>query len=222
MDGPNLFRELIKRGEVIDSTRTTASPATARAVMKDWHPNVPLAKATDAYATGHDTPTRVDALGCMSGDTSQQDQDDSKMDEVLLDATLFDEKVRQLVQGAAVYRDGYQQSARAQGLIKRVNPEVVAAVKRLQQAAPLLNRAVALTKARLAEQGRSGSASASASGSASGSQAGSYTRHARGETSTDGSASGSASGEVSKSVVIKALAGQIADRLRLMGRGGEA
>ena len=201
------------------------SPEASRAVMKDWHPGVdstPLVKRSgsytktaagtvspDAYDTGHDTADSVSALGSMSGDTSQQDQDDATMDTVMVDATLFDEKARQLVQSAgAAY--SYKAAIKT-GLAKRIDPELLATVQYLEKHAALLNKAVRITNARLAKQGKPplGSGSGSQSGSASGS--------ASGSVSSDGRASGDLS-KVDRNVVIRALAGQIADRLRLMGR----
>ena len=105
-----------------------------------------------AYPTGHDTTTEVtSAEGAMAGDASQQDKDDAHLGEIMVDATLFDEKVRSLVEGAGA---AYNYKAAAQsGLAKRVDPELLGAVQRLQKNAPLLNEVVRRTNLRRARQG---------------------------------------------------------------------
>jgi hypothetical protein len=108
-----------------------------------------------AYPTGHDTTTEMtSAEGTMSGDASAQDQDEGEgVNEVNLDATLLDQKVRELVQSAGA-KYNYK-AARAAGMAKRADPELLAAAQRLEKNAALLNRAVELTnlrKSRLAKR----------------------------------------------------------------------
>lgn len=200
-----LLDNLAKRGEATNCSSAAAPPTTAREFMKASYPMV-----KDVYPTGNDTFKPVDALGGMSGDASQQDKDDGTVDNVMVDATTFDAKVRELVTNAGGQYN-FKAAAKA-GLAKRIDPDLLATVQYLQKHSTLLNKAVRITNARLAKQGRpplgsrSGSQSGSASGSASGSVSGNVS---------------SMSGELSKvdrNVVIRALAGQIAERLQLMGR----
>jgi hypothetical protein len=157
-----------------------------------------MSKATATYPRGNDTATPTPSA---AGGVSSELGDDPEQTGIFLDANLFDEKVRRMVEQA-----GGQYNFKAAvgaGLIKRFDPELLAAMGRLEKAAPLLNRAVAMARAR---QRAKGSASGSESGSASGCRSGSVS----GET---GSESGSMSGDLSK-----ALRGDQEAGLRFMGR----
>ncbi len=168
---------------VQDCTAATINPTAARSHV---------AKTVGGYGeSGHDTAPEIDTLGGMEGDASQQDKDDAQLG-VLVDATKFDEKVRQLVESAGAQYNF--KTAQAQGLAKRLDPELLGAVQRLQKNAPLLNRVVALTEARKAKRG-----------SPSGSQSGNF----GGGTSSDGNAGGAVS---------KWLGESMEHGLRLMGR----
>jgi hypothetical protein len=173
-----------------------------------------------AYPTGHDTTTEVtSAEGTMEGDASQQDKDDAHLGEIMVPATLFDQKVQELVEGAgAAYS---VKAAEANGLMKRADPELIASIQRLEKNAPLLNRAMELTNQRLSKRQTqrtrwhsTGSVSGSVSGATSDTAA-------TGGVSEDGSASGDVS-EVTRQDVIKSLAGNIAARLKIMGRRVQA
>jgi hypothetical protein len=98
-----------------------------------------------AYPTGHDTTTE----GSVPGDSSAEDPG---VDEINLDSTLFDQKVRELVQGAGA-KYNYK-AARAAGLVKSVDPELLGAVQRVQKRAPLLNEVVRRTNLRRAKEGK--------------------------------------------------------------------
>jgi hypothetical protein len=105
-----------------------------------------------AYPTGNDTTTEVtSAEGTLSGDASNQDKDDAELG-VLVDASTFDEKVRLLVEGAG---QKYNFKAAAKwGLAKRIDPELLGAVQRLQKNAGLLNEVIRRTNLRRAWQGK--------------------------------------------------------------------
>jgi hypothetical protein len=120
--GP-IFEALIKRGEIQDASAQNASPQGAREFMKAAYPGVGK------------TPVE----GTMTGDASDQVDYDEELG-VLVDASTLDEKVRQLLESAGSHYN--YKVATQQGLAKRVDPEVLAAIRRLQTAAPLLNRAV--------------------------------------------------------------------------------
>lgn len=155
-----------------------------------------MSKAVTRYPTGHDTAPAASAGGEVSGDVTTEGTE-----EIYLDANLFDQHVRELVtQAGGTYSF---KGAVGSGLMKRVDPELLAAIGRLEKAAPLLNKAVQLARQR-AKDSASGSSSGSASGSASGS--GSETG------SESGSASGSMSGDLSKFIAGDQDAG-----LRFMG-----
>ena len=106
------------------------------------------------YPMANDSaPADPSAPGAISSDVGGHT---AETEEVYLDANLFDEKVRQMVEAAG---GRYNFKAAVQrGLFKRVDPELLAAMGRLEKAAPLLNRAVAMARAR---QSAKGSASGS-------------------------------------------------------------
>ena len=185
---------LAKRGEAVNLSAQAASPAAAR---------VHIAKVGGYGESEHDTATPVDALGSASSDASAQDEG-AGVDVMNLDATLFDQKVRELAQSAG---HAYNfKTAREAGLVKSVDPELVAGIQHLQKNAGFLNRLVRKTNERLARAGKPpiGSARGSTSG----------------EISDDNGliSDGADVAACDKSAVIAALAGQVAARLRLMGR----
>src|SRR6266567_3993060 len=153
-----LLDNLAKRGEAVNISGQAVAADRARETV---------AKANgikkDIYPTGNDTFTPVDALGSASGDLSNQDEEPG-VDTINLDATLFDQKVRELVQSAAGQGAYGYKAAKAAGLIKTVNHDLVAAVQRVQKNAGFLNRLVALTNARKAKK-RTMQTQPSASGS---------------------------------------------------------
>lgn len=160
-----------------------------------------LSKATTTYPRGHDSTTPTpSAAGGVSSDLG----DDPEQTGIFLDANLFDEKVRTLVEQAGGCYNF--KAAVGAGLIKRVDPELLAAIGRLEKAAPLLNRAV-----EMAERRRYGNAALER-----------VTHHDRTPASiagsSSGSASGSVSGQVSKAMIERAMQGHQEDALALMGR----
>jgi hypothetical protein len=147
-----LLENLVKRGEAVNVSPQAIPAAAAREVFS---------KAGGYGEQGHDTAPEQDALGSASGDVSTQDEGEG-VDEVNLDATLLDEKVRELVQSAGAKYDF--KAARTAGLMKRVDPELLGAAQRLQNNASLVNEVVRRTNLRRARQGKPpiGSASGSA------------------------------------------------------------
>jgi hypothetical protein len=185
-----LLEQLVKLGEATNVSHQSIPAAAAREIFSK------TVATRDGYGGTVPAPKETNALGSASGDVSAQDEEPG-VDEINLDATLFDQKVRELVQGAGG-KYNYR-AAKAAGMVKRADPLLLEAAERLEKNAALLNRAIALTNERLARkrtmQTQPGSSSSSTSVSAS------------------GSISGSTSGEVSK-----AITGDVAARLRLMGR----
>ena len=179
-----------------------------------------IAKATTKYPRGNDDAPSRSSGGQVSGDMSEE------AEEVYTDASLLDEKVRQLIQSAGANYNITR--AVENGTLQKIEAtdipdELYDAMQRLEKAAPIINAAVAHMNRRAAHGSplarllmgkaaaagsRSGSPSGSSSGSASGSQSG----------STSGSESGSTSGEFSKTMVIRAMQGHVDDALRFMGR----
>jgi hypothetical protein len=168
-------------------------------------------KATTEYPRGNDKPREASAGGEVSGDISDEDTE-----EVYIDASLLDQHVRELTQSAGGSYDFKRAVENGQGRMVKIEDDLMDAMLRLEQAAPLLHRAMALAAQRERRMRKVtvsplaqllGKAGGSASGSVSGSESGSVS----GDASS--SASGSKSGEMSKF-----MAGDQDAGLRLMGR----
>lgn len=150
--------------------------------------------STTRYPQGNDDPKNkdTDAEVQIAGDFKDQNAE-----EVFMDASLLDQKVRELITASGANFNFKR--AMENGTLIKVDDELLAALERLQKAAPLLNKAVGISvrrqygeetierlfKSRNTTGGASGAASGAALRSAAGSASG----------SRSGSQSGSASGD---------------------------
>lgn len=144
-DSP-IFGELInKGGGVTDATQDQQR----------------MDKATTHYLTDHASGPMVKSMprGGFGERTSSPTVENADETELVVDSSIFDAKVRQLVQSAGA--EYSIKAALADGRAIAVDPAVAQAVQRLQNHAPLLNSAL------IRAQQRRGGASGSASGGGS-------------------------------------------------------
>lgn len=91
-------------------------------------------------------PAPMPGLGEIEREVGGHDTEDV----VVLDP--FEQRVKELVESAGGHYNF--KAAVGAGLIKRVDPELLAAMGRLEKAAPLLNKAVAMARARQRTKGQ--------------------------------------------------------------------